>query len=192
MTVNPLTAVKEAVIFVHALSTVGAAYARVLEGEHASEQVFIPQGIANKFEVLPGDCFTCRVVQNHPDRRDTVPWRLVYIYPKGGDVPEAPRTEARAKETFDTMTDDRIRARVEEEALDGRVWTAREMFKGLSGRDPDYSAPPDKHKSSVIGNHLRTLCRHGRIYKMEIYSRTETAQHVYFCTDLEEFTPEGY
>ena len=192
MTVLDPADVKEVGIIVHAISAVGAAYARIRDGAHASEQVFVPQGVANKFKMLPGDCFNCRVIPNYLDRRETVPWRLIYIHPQDGAAPEAPRTEVQAKETFDTMTDDRIKVRVEEEALDGRVWTTREMFKQLSDRDLDYSVPEDKHKASVIGNHLRALCRQGRIYKMEIYSRTDTAQYVYFCTDLEEFTPAGY
>lgn len=196
LVLNPAE-VRDARITIHAVTMGGAAYARVMEGDLATQQVFIPQGVVSKFRMRPGDGFECRIAPNNHERRDMVPWRVIYVVPKEEPTASLPEpvpmpAPAPVKRTWDMLTDEEIKTRIEQELVDGRVWTTREAFNELAGRDVIYANPDDKHKASVIGNHLRSLCRQGKMYRLELYTRTDTAYAVYFCSDIEELKPTGY
>jgi len=191
--------VHETHIIVHAIATSGVSYARDLSGT-VEGQIFVPQGITRRFDMRPGDTFKARVAPNFADRQETVPWRLIYVDMAQTEVPPPvptfrpalPLLHSLRPEPKPRLTDEQIKARVREEAVDGRVWTTREMFFHLFDREVVYKEPADKAAATTIGNVLRAMAAEGLLYHCELYTRSTTAHAVYFCSDMAALKPEGF
>lgn len=190
--INPLEVV-ETNIVIHAVGTNNVCYARPQFPNVApfspEDQVFISSGVAARFRMLPGDMFRARLVPNNPEMRDRVKWRSIFIFPKDGVAPPPPPPVAPAKPK---LTDEQIKQRVETESLDGRVWTTREVFYEIFRYEVDHKDREDHRIFSLIGNHLRDLQRDGKLYSAEVFGKTDTARYVYFCSSIDELTPDGY
>jgi hypothetical protein len=195
--------VREVDVAVHAATLTGACYGHLLNVE-PREQVFIPPSVAMKFQLLPGEVLLkARVIPNHPDRRETVPWKLIYVPPTTGQKPATPTPEAAKQQEEEEaaqellasaaqLTDDEIKDRMRKDAVNGDVWTSREMFYYLFKRDPNYKSRVDRNAVSCIGNTFRDLCREGLLVRSEIYRRSDAAYAVYFCSSLDTLTPEDF
>jgi hypothetical protein len=86
-----------------------------------------------------------------------------------------------------------LKAQIEALVLEGQVWTSREVFYQLFKRDVDYKRNEDKLNAATIGNHLRALCRAGKMSRIELYRQDiDSAHAVYFSVDLDALKPEGY
>lgn len=183
--------VREVTLVIHAVAASGCGYATILEGP-VTGQVFINQSAVNRFNLRPGDKHLARVVPNYPDRSEKVAWRTIYIVPQAQTAPPAPAAAAPpAAEPVESEAS--LKERVEHLVLDGRVWTTREVFKVLMDREPSYTTPKDKLLASQIGNHLRTLCRHEKLWRTELFKHdSEFASAVYFSTDPDELRPADY
>lgn len=192
--------IRETNIIVHAIATSGVAYARDLMG-NAEGQIFVPQGITRKFDMKPGDTFRARVAPNFPDRLEAIPWRLIYVDVAKPDVPQPfldklqyglPVLNNLLPEPKPRLTDEQIKARVREEAVDGRVWTTREMFFHLFDYEVVYKEAADKAAATTIGNVLRSMAAEGLLYHCELYTKSTIAHAVYFCSDITALKPEGF
>jgi len=197
--INP-SEVRETTIVVHAIATSGVAYARDLEG-NAEGQIFVPQGITRKFDMKPGDTFRARVAPNFPDRADVIPWRLIYVDVPRTEVPQPflnkleyglPVLHSLRPAPKPRLTDDQIKERVREDAVDGRVWTTREMFFHIFDREVVYKETADKAAATTIGNVLRAMATEGLLYHCELYTKSTIAHAVYFCSDMTALKPEGF
>lgn len=181
-------------IVVHAMGSSGVCYGTPqnvtadLDG-----QVFIPQGVAARFGILPGDALRVRVVPNNPDMRDRIRWRSIYIYPReGAPAPHPAPAPAPAKIKPWMPSDETVKKRVEEESGDGRVWTMRAMFEHILQREPDYKDTEDSRIAALIGNHLRSLQKAGKLWCAELFNEHEKAYAVYFCADVDELVPDRF
>lgn len=185
--------IHEATIIVHAIATSGVSYARDLSGT-VEGQIFVPQGITRRFDMRPGDTFKARVAPNFADRQETVPWRLIYVdmanppEPVAKPAPPAPVVQAPAPK----LTKEQVKVQAREEALDGRVWTTREMFNHIFGREPVFKNEDDKAFANTISNALRAMSTEGLLYRLELYKTSEIAHAVYFCSDIDALKPEGF
>ena len=90
----------ETMILIYGSSASGASYGRSIDGK-VDGQVFLAQGIVNRFELCPGDTLKVRVVPNYPDRIDSVAWRVIYAYPKEEAVAE--KEPSKATSLFGTL-----------------------------------------------------------------------------------------
>lgn len=193
-------------VVVHALGGSGVAYAKpcgpLPPKVMPEDQVFIPQGVATKFSMCPGDAFRLRVVPNNPEMQHRTQWRSLYVFPPAGYVqppradavpvtppapPPAPVLPPKPK-----LNDSQIRGAVEATALDGRVWTTREVFFDVMGKEPDHKDREEHRVFALIGNHLRSLRKDGELFASEIFCKGDQAHAVYFCTDMDRLVPEGY
>lgn len=192
--------IRETNIIVHAIATSGVAYARDLMG-NAEGQIFVPQGITRKFDMKPGDTFRARVAPNFPDRLDAVPWRLIYVDVAKPDAPQPfldkiehglPVLHNLRPMPKPRLTDEQIKSQVREDAVDGRVWTTREMFFHLFDYEVVYKDATDKAAATTIGNVLRAMATEGLLYHCELYTKSTIAHAVYFCSDITALKPEGF
>lgn len=186
--------IRETTIIVHAIATSGVAYARDLSGG-VEGQVFVPQGITRKFDMKPGDTFLARIAPNFPDRQDSVPWRLIYVDVPRSEVPGLPAlpiAHSLRQEPKPRLTEEQLKTQVREEAVDGRVWTTREMFFHIFDYEVVYKDPTDKAAATTIGNVLRSMASEGLLHHSELYMRSTVAHAVYFCSDIEALKPEGF
>lgn len=191
--------IRETNIIVHAIATSGVAYARDLLG-NAEGQIFVPQGITRKFDMKPGDTFRARVAPNFPDRLDSIPWRLIYVDVPKTEVPQPltnfatglPLLHSLRPEPKPRLTDEQIKSQVREDAVDGRVWTTREMFFHLFDYEVVYKDAADKAAATTIGNVLRSMASEGLLYHCELYTKSTIAHAVYFCSDITALKPEGF
>ena len=180
--------VVEMSIVVHAMGGSGVCYGTPQNiRPELDGQVFIPQGVATRFGILPGDALRVRVVPNNPDMRDRIRWRSIYIYPK--EVPVAPQA-APLKPLM--PSDEVVKKRVEEESADGRVWTMRAMFEHIFQREPDYKNTEESRIAAMIGNHLRHLQKEGKLWCAELFNEHEKAYAVYFCADVDALVPDRF
>lgn len=204
-------------ILIYGSSTSGASYGRSIDGK-IDGQVFLAQGIVNRFELCPGDTLKVRVVPNYPDRIDSVAWRVIYAYPKTEAVAEkeppkatsllgtlysiaaermsvhsaAPQPAMPPAERVKQMTDEGVKETVRRVAEDGRVWSARAMFELIFDREPDYKDDYDRRTCSTINNTLRSMATKGVLAYSNLYKGTDTAYATYFCADINMLKPEGF
>lgn len=203
--INPLE-VFELEVVINALGGSGVAYGRPCgnfsDRVSPDDRVFIPQGVASKFAMCPGDTFRIRVVPNNPDMQHLTQWRCIYVFPPAGYV-QPPRVEmvpvpppaappAPVPPPKPKLNDSQLRGAVEATSLDGRVWTTREVFFDILGKEPDHKDREEHRVFALIGNHLRSLRKDGELFASEIFCKGDQAHAVYFCTDMDKLVPEGY
>ena len=176
----------EAEIVIHAMTVNGSAYGRV---QTNNEHVYVSPGIARRFNMRPGDSFEVRVVKNHTDRQDTVPWRVIYVYEEddpnaqgAGPVAPAPRK----------LTDEEVKSRAADFVQDGRAWSTRDVFLAIFKRAPDYGNTEDCRLFSLIGGKLRSMCRDGLVFRSELYTHAAQAHVLYFCTSIKGLVPTAH
>lgn len=188
------TEVVEMSILIHATGGSGVCYARPIKSSNPEvspeDQVFIPQGVAARFSMCPGDVFRCRVVPNNSEKRDRVKWRSIYIVPPAGYI--APTKPVYAAPVRPQKTDEQIKDEVAKVTDDGLVWTTRTVFSSIFNREVDHKDEEDHRLFSLIGNHLRLLQRSGKLCSAELYGKSENATAVYFATTMDALIPEGY
>ena len=186
--------VRDEELVIHGIGMSGTAFAKSINGNFDG-QVFIPQGVAQRFNMLPGDAVRARIIPNGEEHRDRVAWRAIYIYPNG-NTPQVqhrpatyvPSSQPKRKE----MTDEELRKEIEKLTDDGSVWTTRDMFSEIFEREPDYKDEWDHRKVSSVGNILRAMCGAKKMYRSEIFTHTDMAYKVYFSTDIEQLKPDAY
>jgi len=207
----------ETMILIYGSSTSGASYGRSIDGK-VEGQVFLAQGIVNRFELCPGDTLKVRVVPNYPDRIESVAWRVIYAYPKEEAVAEkepskttsllgtlyaiaadrmsvhsaAPQPAVAPAERVKKMTDEAVKEMVRRVAEDGRVWSSRAMFEHIFDREPDYKDDYDRRTCSTINNTLRSMATKGLLAYANLYKGHDTAYATYFCADIGMLKPEGF
>jgi hypothetical protein len=201
-----LADMRESDVLVYSVSFSGNAYGRDTSGKNQGP-IFFHKSQTEKFDIKPGDMVRARYVPNYEDRRDSVPWRTIFIFPLRPSeergiaelvqttvMPPAPEPAPTPVSTAKKgITLPELKAQIEELVLSGQVWTSREVFYQLFKREVDYKRNEDKLNAASIGNHLRALCRAGKMSRMEIYRHDiDSAHSVYFSVDLDALKPEGY
>lgn len=179
--------VREGDFILHAVTASGVAYARALS-EGIEGQVFVGQNVVERFSLKPGDAFKGRVVPNYHDRRETVPWRLIYLS-ESPNQPKPREEEPRAKDRGPTPEE--VAAMVAEYSQDGRVWTSRDLFYEIFDTDIDENLEDHRKKLSLILDRLAELCKEGVLFRLKLY-KTEEFHVNYYCSDIDALTPEGY
>lgn len=199
--------IRETDVFIYSVSFSGNSFGRDLSGKNEGP-IFFHKSQTEKFNIKPGDIFRTRYVPNYEDRRDNVPWRTIFIFPlqthheergiaelvQTTVMPPAPAPAPTPVPTAKKgITLPELKAQIEALVLPGQVWTSREVFYNLFKRDIDYKRNEDKLNAASIGNHLRALCRAGKMNRMELYRHDiDSAHSVYFSVDLDALKPEGY
>lgn len=200
-------------ILIYGSSASGASYGRSIDGK-VDGQIFLAQGIVNRFELCPGDTLKARVVPNYPDRIDSVAWRVIYAYPKNEKEQSkptsllgtlysiaadrmsmhsaAPQPAVAPNVLVKKMTDEAVKEMVRNRADDGRVWSSRSMFEHIFDREPDYKDDFDRLTCSTINNTLRSMATKGLLAYANLYKGTDTAYATYFCADIKMLKPEGF
>jgi len=191
--------IRESEVFIYSVSFSSNAFGRDASGENEGP-IFFHKSQTEKFDIKPGDTFRARYVPNYEDRRDNVPWRAIFIFPQPRPAEERgiaelvsvppPAPAPAAKKGIEPSD---LKAQIEALVLPGQVWTRREVFYNLFKRDIDYKRNEDRLNAATIGNHLRALCRAGKMSRMELYRHDiDSAHSVYFSVDLDALKPEGY
>jgi hypothetical protein len=194
-----LADMRESEVLVYSVSFSGNAYGRDMSGKNQGS-IFFHKSQTEMFDIKPGDTMRVRYIPNYEDRRQDVPWRTIYIFPTQTHheergiaelVPVPPPAPAPVAKKGVEPTD--LKAQIEALVLEGQVWTSREVFYQLFKRDVDYKVAEDKLIAATIGNHLRSLCRAGKMHRIELYRQDiDSAHAVYFSVDLDALKPEGY
>jgi hypothetical protein len=194
-----LADMRESEVLVYSVSFSGNAYGRDTSGKNQGS-IFFHKSQTEKFDIKPGDTVRARYIPNYEDRRQDVPWRTIYIFPTQTHheergiaelVPVPPPAPAPVAKKGIEPSD--LKAQIEALVLEGQVWTSREVFYQLFKRDVDYKRNEDKLNAATIGNHLRALCRAGKMSRIELYRQDIDGAHaVYFSVDLDALKPEGY
>ena len=192
---------RESEVLVYSVSFSGNAYGRDTSGKNQGS-IFFHKSQTERFDIKPGDTVRTRYIPNYEDRRQDVPWRTIYIFPTQTHheergiaelvqttvMPPAPAPVAKKG-----IEPSDLKAQIEALVLPGQVWTSREVFYKLFKRDIDYKRNEDKLNAATIGNHLRALCRAGKMSRIELYRQDiDSAHAVYFSVDLDALKPEGY
>ena len=191
--------IRESEVFIYSVSFSSNAFGRDASGENEGP-IFFHKSQTERFDIKPGDTFRARYVPNYEDRRDNVPWRAIFIFPQPRPAEERgiaelvsvppPAPAPAAKKGIEPSD---LKAQIEALVLPGQVWTRREVFYNLFKRDIDYKRNEDKLNAATIGNHLRALCRAGKMSRIELYRQDiDSAHAVYFSVDLDALKPEGY
>jgi hypothetical protein len=190
---------RESEVLVYSVSFSGNAYGRDTSGKNQGS-IFFHKSQTERFDIKPGDTVRTRYIPNYEDRRQDVPWRTIYIFPQQTQheergiaelVPVPPPAPAPAPKK-EVGTPD-LKTLVNDLVLEGQVWTSREVFYNLFKRDIDYKRNEDKLNAATIGNHLRALCRAGKMHRIEMFRHdVDIAHAVYFSVDLDALKPEGY
>lgn len=184
--------VRDEELVIHGIGMSGTAFAKSINGNFDG-QVFIPQGVAQRFNMLPGDAVRARIIPNGDEFKDRVAWRAIYIYPNEiAKSPAKPVVYAPPPPKRKEMTDEELRKQIERLTDDGSVWTTRDMFSEIFEREPDYKDEWDHRKVSAVGNILRSMCGAKKMYRSEIFTHTDVAYKVYFSTDIEQLKPDAY
>jgi len=204
-------------ILIYGSSASGASYGRSIDGK-VEGQVFLAQGIVNRFELCPGDTLKVRVVPNYPDRIESVAWRVIYAYPKNETAVEkeqpkttsllgtlyaiaadrmsvhsaAPQPDVAPAVLVKKLNDEALKETVRNRADDGRVWSSRSMFEHIFDREPDYKDDYDRRTCSTINNTLRSMATKGLLAYSNLYKGTDAAYATYFCSDINMLKPEGF
>lgn len=190
---------RESEVLVYSVSFSGNAYGRDTSGKNQGS-IFFHKSQTERFDIKPGDTVRTRYIPNYEDRRQDVPWRTIYIFPTQTHHEERgiaelvsvppPAPAPAAKKGIEPSD---LKAQIEALVLPGQVWTSREVFYKLFKRDIDYKRNEDKLNAATIGNHLRSLCRAGKMHRIELFRHdVDSAHAVYFSVDLDALKPEGY
>jgi hypothetical protein len=190
---------RESEVLVYSVSFSGNAYGRDTSGKNQGS-IFFHKSQTERFDIKPGDTVRTRYIPNYEDRRQDVPWRTIYIFPTQTHHEERGIAElvsvpppAPAPVAKKGIEPSDLKAQIEALVLPGQVWTSREVFYKLFKRDIDYKRNEDKLNAATIGNHLRALCRAGKMNRIELYRQDIDGAHaVYFSVDLDALKPEGY
>jgi hypothetical protein len=190
---------RESEVLVYSVSFSGNAYGRDTSGKNQGS-IFFHKSQTEMFDIKPGDTMRVRYIPNYEDRRQDVPWRTIYIFPTQTHHEERgiaelvsvppPAPEPAKKKEIGTSE---LKVLVNDLVLEGQVWTSREVFYAIFKRDVDYKVAEDKLIAATIGNHLRSLCRAGKMHRIELFRHdVDSAHAVYFSVDLDALKPEGY